>query len=560
MEPLIPLPEPAKARIRTREAQAAAELDNVRRACESDLSNAQSTWGGYFELFRDNLRFVVDQTRQTMQEAERVCAQYVFNVHAVEYRAVVANQTELADVLARLREAVVSQYGEHARAVVKVVEAHELEEAAKGHSALSDPRPVKVTSDQLSWSVLHSEFRQRKVNHPDIFALRRWVYPETVMKAATAASATDGRDPLVHLRQMYLSPDVSDRPAAPVAAWVLEGGSPGARHLFRVLAGRAAVKLAIPSDTEPWQSWLDHLRAESYGSKMPDRPIRQPPGELQRAGLTVPYPPGFEDERIDNVFQASADFCYALSLGENALAEYHADSEAQPSGEESETGVPEKLLYERMSPEDRNYDLLKRLGLKAWIDSHDLVAKGWARNASLQDFVDGCISTFSDGIEMHLGFQGETLASDRCHEIDRMAEAFTSRVTDVLSQEAERLGGDNVQAALGEFSRRIAELSATGKKRILETELAQTETPSHAEGQWASAPAVAVRKTRGRSPKFTPEILQRAREMKQARKGNVEIARVLYNTLTPTPDQRRSVPTILRHHFGSKKEPSGVEE
>lgn len=61
------------------------------------------------------------------------------------------------------------------------------------------------------------------------------------------------------------------------------------------------------------------------------------------------------------------------------------------------------------------------------------------------------------------------------------------------------------------------------------------------------------RGTRGRKTIFTPEQLNEARQMKIAGKINNEIAKILYATNTPTPGQRRSVSTTLKHHFGPKK-------
>ncbi len=63
----------------------------------------------------------------------------------------------------------------------------------------------------------------------------------------------------------------------------------------------------------------------------------------------------------------------------------------------------------------------------------------------------------------------------------------------------------------------------------------------------------AAPKKRGRKSSFTSDQLEIARQMKKDGKRNNEIAKVLYKTCTPTPEQRRSVPTTLKHHFGSKK-------
>lgn len=65
--------------------------------------------------------------------------------------------------------------------------------------------------------------------------------------------------------------------------------------------------------------------------------------------------------------------------------------------------------------------------------------------------------------------------------------------------------------------------------------------------------AASGRRRRGRKSHFTQAQLDEARSMKQAGKHNNEIAKLLYDTLTPSAAQRRSVPTILNHHFKSKK-------
>jgi hypothetical protein len=62
-----------------------------------------------------------------------------------------------------------------------------------------------------------------------------------------------------------------------------------------------------------------------------------------------------------------------------------------------------------------------------------------------------------------------------------------------------------------------------------------------------------IPKKRGRPTRFTQQQLVAANRMKQAGKPNNEIAKILYCTSTPTPAQRRSVPTSLKYHFVSKK-------
>jgi hypothetical protein len=66
-----------------------------------------------------------------------------------------------------------------------------------------------------------------------------------------------------------------------------------------------------------------------------------------------------------------------------------------------------------------------------------------------------------------------------------------------------------------------------------------------------TAPGEPARKSRGRKSRFSKQQLEKARQMKAAKKTNNEIAKVLYGP-NPTDAQRRSVPTTLKHHFGQK--------
>jgi hypothetical protein len=88
MNPLIELPEPAKARIKAREAEAEDQLDRVKGACEQDVANARSQWGGNIDLRQEKLRDAVAQAHARIDEAKILSAQYVFLGHAIEYRNV----------------------------------------------------------------------------------------------------------------------------------------------------------------------------------------------------------------------------------------------------------------------------------------------------------------------------------------------------------------------------------------------------------------------------------------------------------------------------------------
>ena len=76
MDALIELSEPARARIKAKEAKAAEWLDIVRRACEDDIATARHLWGSYLDLHQDTLREAIDKARRTLDEAAIICARY----------------------------------------------------------------------------------------------------------------------------------------------------------------------------------------------------------------------------------------------------------------------------------------------------------------------------------------------------------------------------------------------------------------------------------------------------------------------------------------------------
>jgi hypothetical protein len=73
----------------------------VRKASENDVERAHAEWGGYIDLFQEQLHDAVERARATIDEAGLLCAQLVFVAHAVEYRRVVSDPSELEEVLAK---------------------------------------------------------------------------------------------------------------------------------------------------------------------------------------------------------------------------------------------------------------------------------------------------------------------------------------------------------------------------------------------------------------------------------------------------------------------------
>ena len=135
MDPLVELPKPALARIKAREAEAAEFSEECRRAAEGDWARAGRFWGGYIDLYKDNLREALEEARANLNDGALFASQYLFDAHATEYRSVLRDPGELEPVLARLREAVIKQYGEPTRAAIQCKEAQEMEKASAAQEA-----------------------------------------------------------------------------------------------------------------------------------------------------------------------------------------------------------------------------------------------------------------------------------------------------------------------------------------------------------------------------------------------------------------------------------------
>jgi hypothetical protein len=132
-------------------------------------------------------------------------------------------------------------------------------------------------------------------------------------------------------------------------------------------------------------------------------------------------------------------------------------------------------LFERISPDDPNYELLKCSDLKAWADSFNLVAKGHAGAVSITNFIDASLKTVKDAVDVEVGFQDNTPLSERCREIERLCESSIEIITRALTAQADRLGADAVSEAVLQFSAVVREFSATAKRRVLEREMTKSE-------------------------------------------------------------------------------------
>jgi hypothetical protein len=130
-----------------------------------------------------------------------------------------------------------------------------------------------------------------------------------------------------------------------------------------------------------------------------------------------------------------------------------------------------------ISPDDPNGDRFKRFSLKAWADSHGLVADALGGRASLADFVDGCVRTFAQGAEMHIAFKDSTPILGQCKELDVLAKKCIQKVRKSLLAESERLGESDMKALVDDFSLRVNEIAARSKQRLYEEELARCGPP-----------------------------------------------------------------------------------
>ena len=154
------------------------------------------------------------------------------------------------------------------------------------------PRPM---SHLPSWKDLQTEFLKYAAEHSDLCAVWTWLY--------TRADQSAGQPP--H------------------GEWSFRGGLPGSQHLFKEIARRTAGLLPDdPSGAEPWKRWLDLMRKEGHGRRLPPR--QRSSHQFRTAlesGDFVALPPEYEnqyeDQQIENILKSSADFCFVRWLAES---------------------------------------------------------------------------------------------------------------------------------------------------------------------------------------------------------------------------------------------------
>lgn len=130
-------------------------------------------------------------------------------------------------------------------------------------------------------------------------------------------------------------------------------------------------------------------------------------------------------------------------------------------------------VLDRMSADDPNYEIARPALLKAWADSHGLVADTLAGQSSLSDYVEGCIRTFGQGAQLQVEIRDESTIQQKCKEIDRLATKFIRKFTRSASQNSKGLGKRNAKAAVSHLTRGVNEIAARSKQQLFDRELAQ---------------------------------------------------------------------------------------
>jgi len=219
LNPLIKLSEPAKARIRAREAEASEYLGLVRKTHHTPVRDPAQPANDH-----DSLDETTDVRYKDLDDAQVTAAGHVFLAHATEYAAELRQPSSLAPVLAKLRNAVIKQYGEHARALVEAREAQQIEKASDEQermAALTEKfRESTIVGDAQFWRQRQDDFREY---------------------------STGGNSRL----KAYWS-SLRDR-------WILSGPDE-ARKNFESLAALAMQGIQHRRQDKPWALWLDELR------------------------------------------------------------------------------------------------------------------------------------------------------------------------------------------------------------------------------------------------------------------------------------------------------------
>jgi hypothetical protein len=129
-------------------------------------------------------------------------------------------------------------------------------------------------------------------------------------------------------------------------------------------------------------------------------------------------------------------------------------------------------LLERLSKDDPNYAVGKIFHLRAWEQSHGLVADAFGRGVSFPDFVERCAKSVELAAAAHVALKDATPISTRCRELDRLAKRSIELFTRSVASHAKGLGRSKVTAAIRHFSNRVHEIAARSKQQVFQRELA----------------------------------------------------------------------------------------
>lgn len=224
LDPLIELPEPAKARIRAREADASEYLELVRKSLQSRFGDPARRDQGQRSPDQDKTGETVDVFHKELHDARATAAGHVFLAHATEYAAELPQPNTLAPVLAELRKAVIERHGEQVRALVQAREAQQigqaLNEQERTFASTDSSRGGTIIGDARFWRERRNDFREYN-------------------------TAENGQ-----LTAFWSS--LLDR-------WTLSGPDESLKN-FKSLAALAVQGIQQQRQAEPWVGWLDELR------------------------------------------------------------------------------------------------------------------------------------------------------------------------------------------------------------------------------------------------------------------------------------------------------------
>jgi hypothetical protein len=315
---------------------------------------------------------------------------------------------------------------------------------------------------------------------------------------------------------------------------------------FKDLATQAAIALACPTDADPVQFWLQCMCQD----------IRSQPVQTE---LWLSIEGGGV---IHDVLASSAAYCIRLATLADTRRYKEKTRDNSRASEATEISpkdvTSDPFAYEKLPNDDPNYAALKRVTLKMLSESQDVIARGSAGEVSVADFVEGLLVRFSDGVQMQIDFEDGAPISERCTEVERLAQAYLREVTAALNSQTERLGAEYVGSAIDYFSTGINKRAARGKKEIIDAErerdLAkekatafQTQDGTAGDERRDEVHPAKIRRKPGRPAKIP---IERKRDAVLARTNHAswkEIAKILYGTSYPTSAQVKNSPNVLKH-------------